>query len=78
MKQCEEPQIYPWISNDPDDRGLGVGRQVEDYRRLAGERERGWVVAEFRWAAGSPSMVRVMLLFQVKRPRPPRLQTQPG
>jgi DNA invertase Pin-like site-specific DNA recombinase len=36
--------IYARISSDPDGTALGVGRQLEDCRRLA--TERGWTVAE--------------------------------
>ncbi|MEN0083134.1 MAG: recombinase family protein [Leifsonia sp.] len=43
MKQANAAAIYARISSDQTGEGLGVKRQLEDCRRLAGER--GWVVA---------------------------------
>jgi site-specific DNA recombinase len=44
MKQPVRAAIYARISSDQDGQGLGVGRQVEDGKRLA--EQRGWHVVE--------------------------------
>lgn len=44
MQAVQAAAIYARISSDPDGTALGVGRQLEDCRKLAAER--GWMVAE--------------------------------